>query len=78
MSATELRQRLIETIQATDDEQLLEEAYRLLHSGTDDTGIYQLNDKQKATIQEARQQIREGKYLSGEEADKEVDQWLSE
>ncbi|MDQ6610666.1 MAG: hypothetical protein M3Y85_12685 [Bacteroidota bacterium] len=78
MSTIELRKRLIEKIQSTDDEHLLEEAYRLLQSASDDTGIYQLNEGQKAAINEGRQQIREGNHLTDKDANNEIDEWLNE
>lgn len=64
MSAIELRKRLIEKIQKTQDERILEEAFRLLElESTDDIEIYRLNDKQKKAISEARQQVKNGHFL---------------
>ena len=77
MSTIELRKRLIDKIQITKDEKLLEEAYRLLESETEDIDRYMLNDSQKEAINEARQQISEGKYLSNEQSNREIDEWLS-
>ncbi len=77
MSAVELRKRLIEKIQKTHDKRILEEAYRLLELETaDDTEIYKLNDDQKKAISEARQQVKNGQFLTEEQADKEIDEWL--
>ena len=44
MSAIELKKRLIDKIQKTDNENLLGEAYRLLELETEDTDIYKLNN----------------------------------
>jgi len=76
MSATELRKKLIEKISVTENEELLGEAYRLLEMETADMGIYKLNDQQIAAISEAKDQIRNGEFLSNEEADREIDSWL--
>lgn len=76
MSTVELRKRLIEKIQATYDDQLLEEAYRLFEMEFEEMDIYILNDDQKAAINQSRQQIKEGKYLTDEQANKEIDEWL--
>jgi hypothetical protein len=62
MSTTELRKRLLETIQKTDDKALLEEAYRLLTSDTESVEVYTLNETQQAAITEARQQIKSGQF----------------
>lgn len=77
MSTTELRKRLIEKIQKPDDLGLLEEAYRLLELESEDIEIYKLSDEQKNVVNEARQQIKSGKYLNDEEANKDIDEWLS-
>jgi tRNA A22 N-methylase len=77
MSTVELRKRLIDKIQTTKDERILEEAYRLLEIETEDIEIYKLNDDQKRAISEARQQIKNGQFLTDEQANKEIDEWLN-
>jgi hypothetical protein len=77
MSTIELRKRLIEKIQKTQDDRILEEAFRLLELETnEDIEIYKLNDDQKKAISEARQQIKNGQFLTEEQANKEIDEWL--
>lgn len=76
MSTTELRKLLIEKIKRTDDDKLLEEAYRLLEVDIEESDVYVLNDKQNEAINEARKQINEGKYLTDEESNREIDEWL--
>ncbi len=77
MSTVELRKRLIDKIQHTHDQRILEEAYRLLELETEETDTYKLNDDQKNAIQEARQQIKNGQFLTEEQANKEIDEWLN-
>ena len=64
MSAIELRKRLIDKLQKTENENLLGEAYRLLELETEDIEIYKLNDEQRKAINEARQQIKNGQFLT--------------
>ena len=64
MSTIELRKRLIDKIQKTEDERILEEAYRLLELETEDIEIYKLDKDQKKAISEARQQIKNGQFLT--------------
>ncbi len=78
MSTVELRKRLIEKIQKTQDERILEEAFRLLELEAEDIEIYKLNDGQKKAIGEARQQIKSGQSLTNEQANKEIDEWLNQ
>ncbi len=77
MSTKELRRRLIEKIELTDDDNLLEEASRLLEVGLDDNAMYILNATQHKAIDEARKQFDEGASLTNEEANKEIGEWLS-
>lgn len=77
MSTLEMRRLLIEKIQLTNDEKLLEEASRLLEVDIEDSDVYILNDQQKEAIAEARQQINNGDYLTEDESNKEIDEWLS-
>ena len=77
MSAVELRKRLIDEIQKTSNEGLLEEAYRLLISETEDMEVYKLNNDQRKAISEARQQIMSGQFLTDEQSNKEIDEWLN-
>jgi hypothetical protein len=76
MSAIELRKRLIEKIAKTENEELLREIYRLLEMETSDIEIYKVSSDEMDAITEARDQIKNGEFLTDEEADKEIDEWL--
>jgi predicted transcriptional regulator len=76
MSTIELRKRLIEKIQKTDNENLLEEAYRLLELETQDIEVYKLTDDQRKAVDEGRQQIKNGQFMTDDQANKEIDEWL--
>ena len=77
MSTVELRRKLIEKIQKTENEVLLEEAYRLLELETEDIEIYKLTEEQRKAISEGRLQIKNGKFLTDDQANNEIDEWLS-
>ncbi|MEX2230579.1 MAG: hypothetical protein WD824_00355 [Cyclobacteriaceae bacterium] len=77
MSSAELKKRLIDKIQKTDNENLLEEAFRLLQLESEDIEIYKLSDEQKSAVNEAREQIKRGEFLTDDEANKDVDEWLN-
>lgn len=72
-----MRKLLIEKIQLTDDGKLLEEVSRLLDVEIKESDVYKLNDKQREAIEEGRKQIINGAYLTDEESNNEIDQWLS-
>ncbi|HTJ48419.1 MAG TPA: hypothetical protein VL443_03115 [Cyclobacteriaceae bacterium] len=77
MSTVKLRKRLIEKIQKTENENLLLEAYRLLELENEDLEVYKLSDEQINVVNEARQQIKNGQYLTDDQANKDIDEWLS-
>jgi len=77
MSTVELRKRLIDKIQRTDNAVLLEEASRLLDLETENIETYNLSDEQRKAVHEGRRQIGEGKHLTDEQANKETDEWLN-
>lgn len=76
MSSAELKKRLIDKIQKTDNENLLEEAFRLLQLESEDIEVYKLSDEQKSAINEDREQIKRGEFLSDDEANKDINEWL--
>lgn len=77
MSTIELKKLLIDKIQNIENEKLLQEAFRLLELENEDIELYKLNDNQNKAIEEATQQIKNGQFLTEEQANKEVEEWLS-
>ena len=77
MSTIELKERLIDKIQSTENQELLEEAFRLLELESDDIEVYKLSAEQLKSIKEAQDQIRNGQFLTDEQANKDIDEWLS-
>ncbi|MCW3108331.1 MAG: hypothetical protein JWQ09_2837 [Segetibacter sp.] len=77
MSAIELKERLIEKIQTTNDENILEEAYRLLELETNDSELFKFSDEQKTEIDSVRAQLNQGQFLTNDKANNEIDEWLN-
>ncbi len=77
MSTIELKQKLISKIQETVDDSLLEEALRLLNSESSEPEVLVLNKDQVNAVNEAQAQIKSGQFLSNEQANKEIDEWLN-
>ena len=78
MSTIELRKKLIAKIEKTNDQRLLEEAFRLLDLDVIDEEIFILSESQKTIISNAQQQIKDGLGISQIDADKEINEWLKE
>jgi len=76
MSTSELRNTVIDKIRKIENEDLLNEVNRLIEIETSDIEIYKFSEEQKAAIEEAENQIRNGEFLTDEEATKDIDEWL--
>jgi hypothetical protein len=76
MSTAELKKKLIGKITDSEDENLLLEVYRLLELENDALSIYPLTDEQISVVRESQQQVKSGKYLTNDDANKEIDEWL--
>jgi len=78
MNTVEIRKKLIEEINLSENRNLLEELYSYLNQENKSQETYKLSNVQNSAIAEAREQIIKGDYLTNEQADKGVDEWLRE
>ena len=76
MKTVELRKKLIEQIKLSENKSLLEELHHFLSQENEIHHVYKLNEEQKLAIEEAQDQIENGEYLTNEQADHEIEQWL--
>ncbi|MEO6719923.1 MAG: hypothetical protein ABIN67_06130 [Ferruginibacter sp.] len=76
MSSKEMKKQLIDKIQSTNDDKILEEVYRILEVSTQEVDMIMLSDDQKAQIDKGISDIEEGRYLTNEEANREIEEWL--
>jgi hypothetical protein len=78
MSTVELKERLIDKISHTVNENILAEVNRLLEIETESEAddIFIFNEREKNKIEEARLQIKNGDFLTHDESNKEIEEWL--
>lgn len=76
MLTKEMKQELIDKIISTKDENILEEVYRILEIGSEEVDMIVLTDEQKKSIDQGIKDIEDGKYLTNEEANSEIEKWL--
>jgi hypothetical protein len=76
MSTAELKVKLIKEITDSDNEELLKDVFRLIELEKDDPLVYKLSEEQLSAVNEAQEQIKAGKFLADDEANKEIDEWL--
>ena len=56
---------------------MLEEFYHFLNLENNFQETYKLSNDQRMIMEEARVQIKKGDYLTNDEANKNIDQWLN-
>ena len=78
MRTAEIKKKLIDKINLSDNKNLLEDFYNFLTLENEIQDTYKLDGEQKSAIQEARNQIKNGDYLTNEEANHEIDKWIDE
>lgn len=76
MTTLELKKKLIKRINNLEDESLLREMSRLMGFSEEGSDIYCFTEEESRAIEEAREQYGKGEFLTNEEANKEVDEWL--
>lgn len=76
MITEEMRKLLIDKINSTNDENVLEEIYRILEAGDIEVEMVILSEDQKALIDEGLKNLEEGEVLSNEEANRQIEEWL--
>ncbi|MEO5571723.1 MAG: hypothetical protein ABIT08_13575 [Bacteroidia bacterium] len=76
MTNLQIKNSVLNKIQALNNPYLLEEVYRLLEMETEDIEPLKLSPAQKEAIKEGQQDIAKGNKLSDKQADDEIDQWL--
>lgn len=76
MTEMELKKRLIGKINQTNNNEILEEAYRLLCNEEADNSVYELSAEQRNAVDEAQKQYKNGQFLTNEQANKAIDEWL--
>jgi hypothetical protein len=77
MSTAEMKQHVIQRIQSLENDNVLQEIESLL-SFYDDGEIFVLSEQQKASIDQGLKDIAEGRFITDEEANKEIEEWLKE
>ena len=77
MTIIEMKNQVIGKINQLTDNELLMDVYKLLDDSIVDLEIYLLSDNHKAAIDTAINQINCGEFLTNEQANKEVNEWLN-
>jgi len=77
MTTIEMKNQVIGKINQLTDNGLLLDVYILLSDGLMDSDVYRLSDNHKIAIDTAISQIDNGDFLTNEQANKEINEWLN-
>ena len=77
MTIIEMKNQVIGKINQLTDDELLMDVYKLLNDSLIDSEIYRLSDNHKVAIDTAINQINNGDFLTNNQANKEIDEWLN-
>ena len=76
MTVIEKKQKLIASINNTDDENLLDQLL-LAVNFEEDNSIYIMSPEEKEAVKEGLEQIERGEWITNEEADRRAEEWLN-
>jgi hypothetical protein len=72
----ELKEKLIEKINNTDDAELLEELLLLFDLESKTEEVYKLGQEEEEAVNEGIYQLKNGLFVSNEESNRRADEWL--
>lgn len=77
MKTKELKSKILNKIKSAKDEHLLKEVYRLLQMESElKSDVYELSNQQNEAIDEGIEQLDNGQYLTSDQANAQVKEWL--
>lgn len=75
MTAIALKKYLVSRINLIDDDSVLDKIKKILEK---EEKVYVLSDYQLDKLAKSRKQIEDGNFLTQDEMDKKVEEWLNE
>ncbi|MDQ6757464.1 MAG: hypothetical protein M3004_11070 [Bacteroidota bacterium] len=74
------KEDILQTIQSTNDEQLIEEVYELLHpdEAIENIAIKDLPEELQSKLNRAMDDYKSGRYITHEQMKQKVAQWLTQ
>jgi len=77
MSTAELKRQLIDKIESIEDDNILAEIYRVLEISQADSDVFELTSIMRSALNEGLEDVKNGRVISNDQANKEIDEWLS-
>lgn len=77
MTTKSLKEKVIKSVEAVENDALLESLLNIIELESDEDSIYEFTAHQKSQIELAKKEIKEGKVFTNEEVNSEIDEWLN-
>ncbi len=77
MTTKELKNKLIGKIKQIDDDEILNEIYRMIDETNQDEEVFLLSEEHVKAIEEAKSQIGKGEFLTNNQVNEEIGKWLN-
>lgn len=77
MTTIEMKNQVIGKIHQLNDDELLIDVFKLLNNVIEDSDVYRLSDHHKIAVDRAISQIANDDFLTNDQSNKEVDEWLN-
>ena len=77
MTTIEMKNQVIGKINQLTDNELLMDVYKLLDDSFVESDVYKLTDIHKNAIDRAISQIDNGDFLTNDQSNKEISEWLN-
>ena len=77
MKTAELKDIIVHRIAGIDDKSFLSAINTIIEAKSEST-VYKTTPEQRQRIQEAREQIAKGDFLTNKEVEMEIDKWIKE
>jgi predicted transcriptional regulator len=74
---TRLKEKLIKSIRDIDNGEILNQIARLVHFEEKFDEVYIMSPEEIAAVEDGMRQIENGEWISDEESNKHVDEWLN-
>lgn len=76
MTTKDLKNKIVSKVKRSNNESLLKEISRLLEIEVDLEEVYKLSEEQLSVVEEGLVQLKNGQFLTHEEANAEIEEWL--
>jgi|GEM_PF-524507 len=77
LTNTRLREKLIKRIRDIDNSEILNQIARFVHFEEKFDEVYIMSPEEIEAVEDGRRQIENGEWISDEESNKHVDEWLN-